>query len=274
MPLLTIPFPAIDPVALSIGPFAIKWYGLAYMAGLLLGWLYVKRLVGDGRLWATGEKPFAVDKTDDLLLAIALGVILGGRLGYVLFYKPGDYLAHPLEIFAVWKGGMSFHGGIIGSMVGIAWFARRHGVDFRSVLDLGAAAAPLGLFFGRLANFVNGELWGRPSTVGWSMVFPEAGPVARHPSQLYEALSEGMLLFLIGWWLVHKRDALKRPGLVAGVFAAGYGLARSFCELFREPDYQHWLTTGWLTAGIVYSLPLIAAGFYMIWQARAKPIVS
>jgi phosphatidylglycerol:prolipoprotein diacylglycerol transferase len=271
MPLLTIPFPNLDPVAFSLGPLAVKWYGLAYMAGLLLGWLYVRRLLDTPNLWRAGRAPFSVDRSDDLLLLMTLGVVIGGRLGYVLFYKPADYLANPADIIAVWKGGMSFHGGFLGSIAAILFFANRNATNPLTVLDVASAAAPIGLFFGRLANFTNAELWGRPSTVPWSMVFPGAGPAPRHPSQLYEAGLEGALLFAVCAWLIYKRDALKRPGLVAGVFTAGYGLARSFVEFFREPDYGHWATSGPMTAGILYSLPMIAAGVWLIHRVRNQP---
>jgi phosphatidylglycerol:prolipoprotein diacylglycerol transferase len=268
---LVLSFPNINPVAFSLGPVSVKWYGLAYMAGLLLGWLYVRRLLLTERLWAKGKAPFVADKSDDLLLYLTLGVVLGGRLGYVLFYNPAFYFANPSAIPQVWNGGMSFHGGFLGSIAAIIYFARQNNLNPLTVFDIAAAATPIGLFFGRLANFINGELWGRPSTVAWSMVFPDrdAGGVPRHPSQLYEATLEGLVLFAACWWLIHHRGALKRPGLVAGVFTAGYGLARSFCELFREPDPGHWMTIGPLTAGIFYSLPMIAAGLFLIQRARA-----
>jgi phosphatidylglycerol---prolipoprotein diacylglyceryl transferase len=271
MLLYTIPFPNIDPVALSIGPLAVKWYGLAYAASLLLGWQYVRYLLASPRLWRHGEAPTSVEKTDDLLLYMTLGVVLGGRLGYVLFYNPAFYLAHPLDIFKVWNGGMSFHGGFLGSVLAVLAFCRQHGAPILSVFDLVAAATPFGTFFGRLANFINAELWGRATTVPWAMVFPdrEAGDVPRHPSQLYEATLEGLALFVLCWWLIRKRDALKHPGLVAGTFTAGYGLARAFCELFREPDAGHWATAGLMTPGILYSLPMIAAGAYLVQRARA-----
>ena len=231
MGVLAIPFPEIDPVAVWLGPLSVKWYGLAYMAGLLLGWLYVKRLLRQDRLWPGNKRPFAPDKADDLLLYMTIGVLVGGRLGNVLFYEPGYYLQNPLEIPAVWKGGMAFHGGLVGSIVAIVLFARRNGVGTWSALDVCAAATPIGLFFGRLANFINAELWGRPTDVAWAFVFKEAGPMPRHASQLYEAGLEGLVLFALLWWLVHARLALHKPGIVAGTFMAGYGLARSFCEL-------------------------------------------
>ena len=266
MSLLAIPFPEIDPVALRLGPIAVKWYGLAYMAGLLLGWLYVKRLLRQTRLWPNDKAPFTPDRADDLLLFMTVGVLVGGRLGNVLFYEPAYYFNNPLEIPAVWKGGMAFHGGLIGSIIAIVLFARRVGADAWSVLDVCAAATPIGLFFGRLANFINGELWGRPSSVPWAMVFPEAGPMPRHPSQLYEAALEGLVLFALLWWLAHARLALRRPGVVAGTFLAGYAVARSVCELFREPDFL----LGPLSAGILYSLPMLAGGIWMIWWSGRR----
>jgi phosphatidylglycerol:prolipoprotein diacylglycerol transferase len=270
MNLLSIPYPDINPVALQLGPLAIKWYGLAYLTGLLLGWFYIKHLLRQDQLWPAGRRPFSPEKADDLLLYMTVGVLLGGRLGYVLFYEPRYFLSHPLDIVAVWNGGMAFHGALVCSIAAIVMFARRNGVNAWSVMDLCAAATPMGLFFGRLANFINGELWGRPSVVPWSMVFPGGGPVSRHPSQLYEASLEGLVLFAVLWWLTHSRLALKRPGLVAGTFLTGYGLARSFSELFREPDPGHWLTLGPLTAGIFYSLPMIFAGIYIIRLAGQR----
>ena len=267
---LAIPFPAIDPVALRLGPLTVKWYGLAYMAGLLLGWLYIKHLLGSQRLWPADKAPFAPEKADDLLLFMTLGVLLGGRLGYVLFYEPRFFLSHPLEIPAVWNGGMSFHGALIGSIIAIIAFARRIEASPWSVMDLTAAAAPMGLLFGRLANFVNGELWGRPSTLPWAMVFPGAGTEPRHPSQLYEALLEGGMLFVVLWWLTHRHGALRKPGELAGAFLIGYGLARSFSELFRTPDPGHILTIPPFTAGIVYSLPMIVAGAVIVRASRRR----
>jgi phosphatidylglycerol---prolipoprotein diacylglyceryl transferase len=267
---LALPFPNVDPVAVSLGPISVKWYGLAYACGLLLGWLYVKRILLTMRLWPAGGAPFSTVKADDMLLYMTAGVVLGGRLGYVIFYKPEYFLANPADVFAVWKGGMSFHGGFLGVVAALALFARQNGINPLTVADLAAAATPIGLFFGRLANFINAELWGRPSTVPWAMVFPdpEAGVVPRHPSQLYEAGLEGALLFVACAWLIYHRDALKRPGLVAGVFIAGYGLARSFCELFREPDPEHWATFSLMTPGILYSLPMIAVGLLIAQRAR------
>lgn len=267
MHLLAIPYPIIDPVALQLGPLAVKWYGLAYIAGLLLGWVYIKRLLNQPELWADAKPPIAAQRVDDLLIYMTIGVLVGGRLGYVLFYEPAHFFRNPLDIPAVWRGGMAFHGGLIGSIVAIVYFARKANADARSLLDVCAAATPIGLFFGRIANFINGELIGRPTHVPWAMVFP-VDPLERHPSQLYEAFLEGLLLFAVLWWLVHRAFALRRPGTVAGTFMIGYGLARSFCELFREPDPGHFLTFGPLTAGIIYSLPMIAAGIWLLLMAR------
>ncbi len=272
MPILAIPYPKIEPELLHIwGPFSIKWYGLAYVAGLVLGWLYIKHLLGRNKLWAHDKPPFSREATDDLFIYIAAGVLLGGRLGHVLFYDPAYYLSDPLGILALWKGGMSFHGGLIGATIGAALFARRFKADAWSVFDTCAAAVPIGLLFGRIANFINAELWGRPTGVPWAMVFPtDPAQVERHPSQLYEAFLEGLVLFAALWWLAHRAMALRRPGIVAGAFLLGYGLARSFCELFRQPDDGHLLTLGPFTAGIIYSLPMIAAGIWMLREAGRR----
>ena len=278
--LLAIPFPNIDPVAFAIGPIAVKWYGLSYMAGLLLGWLYIRRLLSTPHIWAGGKAPFGPEKVDDLLLYMTVGVILGGRLGSVLFYEPGYYLQHPLEILQVWKGGMAFHGALLGTGVAIWLFARHKGVSMWSTMDVCAAAVPIGLFFGRMANFINGELFGRPTTMPWGMVFPQVPyvypqfaanePTPRHPSQIYEALSEGLLLFLAIRLLTHLFGGLKRPGLAVGLFLAGYAVARSTCELFRQPDPSHAFTVAGLTPGIMYSIPMLLLGAWFIQMARAR----
>jgi len=279
MTLLAIPFPDIDPNAIAIGPLAIKWYGLSYLAGLLIGWAYIRRLLATPKLWGHDTPPFSLTKVDDLLLFITLGVVLGGRLGYIFFYEPATYLRDPLQIFAVWKGGMSFHGAVVGCCIAGWFFARRNGVNFLSAMDLVTAAVPIGLFFGRLANFANGELWGRVTDVSWGMVFCNerikalhgscpAGDAARHPSQLYEAALEGLLLFIILRVMTHQFGALKRPGLVSGAFLVGYALARSTAEFFREPHFM----AGPLTAGQVYSLPMLALGLYLIWRARRTDV--
>jgi phosphatidylglycerol:prolipoprotein diacylglycerol transferase len=279
MSVMALPFPNFDPVALQIGPFAIKWYGLAYLAGLLLGWLYIRRLLKEAGLWADGRAPFTPAKVDDLLLYITVGVVAGGRLGFVLFYEPSYYLSNPQDIIAVWKGGMAFHGALVGCAIAIWVFARRNGVNPWSTADLCTASVPIGLFFGRLANFINGELFGRPTSMPWGMVFPEARlhhplvePTPRHPSQLYEAALEGLLLFLVLRLMTHHYGALKRPGLVSGTFLAGYALARSTAELFREPHFAHAFNIGPLTPGIIYSIPMFLFGLAIIYLARTRDL--
>lgn len=277
MTLLAIPFPDFDPIALEIGPFAVKWYGLAYMAGLLLGWYYIRKLLTEKALWPRATPPFEPARTDDLLLYMTVGVVLGGRLGFVLLYEPGHYLASPLDIFKVWQGGMAFHGALLGCGLAIWLFARWNNVSPLNAMDLCAAATPLGLLFGRLANFINGELWGRPTTAPWGMVFPEARliypqiePLPRHPSQLYEAALEGLALFLLLRFMTHHRGALQTPGVTTGLFLAGYGLARSFCEIFRSPHVGHALNIGPFTAGMLYSFVMIALGLWFICAAAER----
>ncbi len=277
MTLLAIPFPDFNPIALEIGPVAIKWYGLAYMAGLLLGWMYIRRLLTEQRLWPRGTPPFDATRTDDLLLFMTIGVVLGGRLGFVLLYEAGHYLSNPSEIAMVWKGGMAFHGALLGCGLAIWLFARWTKVSTLSTMDLCAATVPLGLLFGRVANFINGELWGRPTEVPWGMVFPEARlqypqlePLPRHPSQLYEAALEGLVLFLVLRYMTHHRGSLQTPGLTTGLFLIGYGLARTFCEMFRSPHAGHALNIGPLTAGMMYSIPMILLGMWFIWNSQKR----
>ncbi len=269
MPIAALPFPDIDPVLVSIGPFAIRWYALAYIFGILLGWFYARRLIRNAALWG-GRAPLTVEDFDDYVIWVTLGIILGGRLGYVLFYNPAYFAAHPLEIVQLWSGGMSFHGGFAGCVAAVVLFARKRGLSILSLGDLTCAAGPIGLFFGRLANFINGELWGRVADVPWAMVFPGAGPLPRHPSQLYEAALEGLLLFAV-LALAMRLGALRRPGLIVGLFAIVYALARSFCELFREPDAQLGFLWGELTMGMVLSLPLLLAGLAFVWSALRRP---
>ena len=224
-------YPGIDPVAFSIGPVSVKWYGLAYMFGLLIGWQYVKHLLMTSRLWRNGTAPMKPELSDDLLLWVTLAVVVGGRLGQVLLYDPGFYFANPAEIVKVWKGGMSFHGALIGSAIAIVLFARSTGAPVRSVMDLCCAGVPFGLFFGRLANFINSEHWGRETDAAIGMVFPNGGPLPRHPSQLYEAALEGLAMLVLLRIVTHTMLGLKRPGLVTGVFLAWYAIARSICEI-------------------------------------------
>ncbi len=263
--LLVLPFPDIDPIAVALGPIAIRWYSLAYIVGLVAGWRYCRRLA------ARPPKAIDPDAFDDFLLWATLGVVLGGRLGYVLFYKPAFFIDNPLEVFVLWRGGMSFHGGAAGVILAIILFARKRGVSSLSLGDLVACAAPIGLFLGRLANFVNGELYGRAADVPWAMVFPfDPEQVPRHPSQLYEAALEGIVLFLL-LYLLARRGWLERPGAIGGAFLAGYGLARIVVEFFREPDAHLGFLLGFTTMGQVLSLPLVIAGAILIaWGWRAK----
>ncbi len=257
-------FPAIDPVLISFGPFAIRWYALAYIGGLLIAWRYCR--------WLAVRPPRSVsaDAFDDFLLWATLGILLGGRLGYVLFYKPGFYLANPQEILFIWQGGMSFHGGLLGMVAAEVMFARRRGLPVLALADIVAAAAPVGLFLGRIANFVNGELFGRPSDVPWAMVFPRGGPLPRHPSQLYEAAIEGLVLLLVLHLMV-RAGALERRGMLAGAFLIGYAVARMLAELFREPDVHLGFLLGGTTMGQWLSLPLLLAGLALVvWARRAR----
>jgi phosphatidylglycerol:prolipoprotein diacylglycerol transferase len=264
---MPLSFPLIDPVAISIGPFAIRWYALAYVAGLLGGWFYAKRLAARAALWGDLRQPKPID-VDDLIVWVALGVVLGGRIGYVLFYNLSSYLSQPLEMFAIWRGGMSFHGGFLGAVLAIVLFARSRGLNPLAMLDMAAVVTPIGLFFGRIANFINGELWGRPAPdFPYAVVFPHAGPVPRHPSQLYEAFGEGLILFIVMAFAA-RRFGFRRPGLLGGIFVLGYALARIVCEFFREPDEQLGFLFGssvqalggGITMGMLLSIPMALVG--------------
>lgn len=261
-----IAFPVIDPVAIAVGPFAVRWYALAYIAGILIGWRYC--------LWLARRQPvfFEPQAIDDFVLYATIGIVAGGRIGYVFFYNLPYFVEHPLEAFMIWKGGMSFHGGLIGVLTAIGVFARRVGAPYAAVGDIVAAATPIGLFFGRIANFVNGELFGRPAPdVPWAMVFPRGGPQPRHPSQFYEAALEGLVLFAILFLLARREGVRRRPGLVGGVFLVGYGLFRSFGELFREPDVQIGYLAFGFTMGQLLSLPMVVAGLAIIVYACSRP---
>jgi phosphatidylglycerol---prolipoprotein diacylglyceryl transferase len=257
-----IPYPAINPVLISIGPFSVRWYALAYIVGIIAGWFYARAIISSERLW-NGPAPFTVIDFDDFVIWITLGIILGGRIGYVLFYNLPHFAENPIEILQLWNGGMSFHGGVLGCIVAIVLFAIRRRIPVLSLGDVTAAVAPIGLFLGRIANFINGELWGRPTNVPWAVVFPHGGPIPRHPSQLYEATLEGVVLFIVLAVLV-RFGALKRPGVVTGVFAIGYGVARIICEFFREPDVQLGFLWGGLTMGMLLCIPLILAGIAVL----------
>ncbi|NQW12020.1 MAG: prolipoprotein diacylglyceryl transferase [Alphaproteobacteria bacterium] len=266
---LAIPFPVIDPIAVAIGPFAIRWYALAYIAGIMIGWRYA--------LWLAARPPayFTPKLLDDFVLYATLGVVLGGRAGYVLFYNPAYFLQNPLEIFMVWNGGMSFHGGMLGVVAAIVLFARQTKAPILAIGDIVAAAAPIGLFFGRIANFINGELFGRAAgDVPWAMVFPRGGPEPRHPSQLYEAALEGGVLFVILLVLARRPGVRARPGIVVGAFLIGYGVFRSTVEFFREPDAHLGFVFALVTMGQVLSLPMILFGVFLIWWAISRPATT
>jgi len=275
MPTLVIPYPDIDPalftIALGSFEFSLRWYSLAYIAGLILGWRMIVWLVRRPKLWPGNKAPMTAEQPEDLLTWMILGVILGGRLGYVIFYNPAYFLANPGDILKVWEGGMSFHGGFLGVILGVYLFARRRSIPLLQISDAVALAAPAGLFFGRLANFINGELWGRVTDVPWAMVFPGAGPEPRHPSQLYEAGLEGLVLGAVIWWLALSRGWLRRPGAVTGMFFLGYGLARTLIENFRQWDaqigYVIEIGSGGLTMGQMLSMPMVLIGLGFIWYA-------
>jgi phosphatidylglycerol---prolipoprotein diacylglyceryl transferase len=267
--LLAIAFPNIDPVIVELGPLSLHWYGLGYVAGIMFAWWYGKRLVGNLRLWRDNVAPMAALDLDDFVLWAALGVVLGGRTGHILFYDLARYAADPLSIFYVWNGGMSFHGGFLGMVVAMLIFARRRAINVWSLFDVIACAAPVGLGLVRLANFINSELWGRVTDVPWGVIFPNGGPLPRHPSQFYEAALEGLVLFLAMRLLSHSFFKLRTPGFIAGAFVALYGLFRILVETFREPDSQlGFLAGGWLTMGMVLSLPMIAAGLWAMLRAK------
>lgn len=273
MPLLVIPYPDFDPILVQFGPFAVRWYALAYIGGILLGWLYARALIRRQRYWG-GPAPVTTLELDDFILWVTFGIIVGGRLGYVLFYNLPYFIEHPSEILQVWHGGMSFHGGFTGCVLAVILFTRKRGLPILSLGDIICAVGPIGLFLGRLANFINGELWGRPADVSWAMVFPNGGPTPRHPSQLYEAALEGLVLMVILALLV-RAGALKRPGLIIGVFAVGYAVARTVAEFFREPDAQLGFLWGGATMGQLLSVPLFLAGLaFIAYALRHKPLRS
>jgi len=275
-PLLAIPFPAIDPVAVSLGPVEIKWYALSYIAGLIGGWFYARRLVMADGLWGVVPRPKLAD-VDDLIVWVALGVVLGGRIGYVLFYNLPLYLHDPWEILAIRNGGMSFHGGFLGAILALVLFARSRGLNGYTLLDLAAVVVPIGLFFGRIANFVNGELWGRPAPdFPYAVVFPTGGDVPRYPSQLFEAAAEGAVLFVV-MALAVRRFGFRKPGLLGGIFVLGYAVARTVCEFFREPDRQLGFlfgrdigpVGGGVTMGMLLCVPMALVGLtYIVLAAR------
>ena len=263
--MFVIPYPVIDPILVQFGPFAIRWYALAYIAGLVIGWRYCL---------AIARRPPQVARPqdiDDFLVWATLGVVLGGRAGYVLFYQPDFYFHNPGQIIALWHGGMSFHGGAAGVIIALALFCRQRGISFLGLSDIITCAVPIGLFFGRLANFINGELWGRVSDVPWAMVFPRAGPLPRHPSELYEAFMEGVVLFTILFFLQSRTTLRERPGALSGIFLIGYAVARIIGEMFRQPDPQLGFLFLGVTMGQVLSVPLLLAGAWLVWRAAPAP---
>jgi len=275
MPFLLIDFPVFNPVAVSLGPVVIRWYALAYIVGIVLGWIYARSLIKKERLWG-GPAPITLPQLDDFILWVTIGIIVGGRTGYVLFYNLPFFIAHPAEIFELWKGGMSFHGGFLGCVAAVILFARSNNVSIPSLGDITTAVAPIGLFLGRLANFINSELWGRPAdpSLPWAMIFPNGGPLPRHPSQLYEAGLEGIVLFTVLAIMI-RMGALKRPGLILGSFITLYGFARITGEFFREPDPQLGFLWGGLTMGMLLSVPMIIVGaIIIVASARHRPKAS
>ena len=253
--------PQIDPVALQLGPVSVHWYGLMYLLGFAAVWLLGRRRIRQGRTDLT------LRELEDIIFYSVIGVVVGGRLGYALVYKPGHYLSHPLEILRVWEGGMSFHGGLIGVILVLLWYARRRNRHILDIADFIAPMIPLGLAAGRWGNFINGELWGRPTDLPWGMVFPYAGPIPRHPSQLYEMLFEGLLLFALLWWYSSKP---RQRGQVSGLFLAGYGTARFLVEFTREPDEFLGLVAVGLSMGQLLSMPMVLAGAFILWKSAGR----
>jgi phosphatidylglycerol:prolipoprotein diacylglycerol transferase len=296
---MALPFPDIPPAifslpplrlgAFTLGPFAVRWYALAYIAGIVLGWRYAVGLARNPRVWGGGRAPATDLQIDDLVLWVTLGIIAGGRIGYILFYMlplasgRATLGADPLEVFRLWHGGMSFHGGAIGVAIALVVFARRRGIDLLRLADMTAPAVPIGLGFGRIANFINGELWGRPTNLPWGMVFcgrhiptgPEGACVAgyepRHPSQIYEACLEGLVLFVVLRLATHVWGTLRRPGLTTGLFLALYGLFRIALERVRMPDEGLRNLPLGLTVGTLLSVPMALAGGWLIWRAMRRP---
>ena len=255
-----LPFPEIDPVIFSIGVFHLRWYALAYLAGILLGWFFLRRIT------AKPADPIGHAPLDYLINAGIIGIILGGRLVYVVFYNPEYYIGNPAKILAIWEGGLAFHGGFLGMIAAIIITARRHDVSMIGLGDLIALVAPIGIFFGRIANFINGELYGRVSDAPWAVVFPASDGAPRHPSQIYEALLEGLVLFVI-LLTAYRWGARQRPGLMIGIFVAGYGISRSVVETFREPDPQLGFIFGGITMGQILSVPMIIIGAVLVRRA-------
>ncbi|MDZ7822734.1 MAG: prolipoprotein diacylglyceryl transferase [Ahrensia sp.] len=274
LPQLAIAFPNLDPVLFQIGPLAIRWYSLAYIVGIVFGWWYAKQIIRNKRLWG-GNAPMSEVDLDDFLLWATVGIVLGGRLGYVLFYNFDAFMANPADIFRVWEGGMSFHGGMLGIIIAMVAFARSRKIHVWSLIDVIAVVAPVGFGLGRIANFINSELWGRTTDVPWGVIFPNGGPMARHPSQLYEAALEGLLLAIVLYLVVYKFEKLKFPRFATGVGAIVYGASRILVEFFREPDAQlGYLFGDWLTMGMVLSMPMVIIGLSLVLSAKRTEFVA
>ena len=263
--LTAIPYPSINPVFLEFGPLQFRWYGLMYLIGLAAAYFLIKRKA------AAKSLPLGRDQIYDMVVFAAFGVFIGGRIGYTLFYNFTYYSQHPLKIFAVWEGGMAFHGGLIGTIIALFWFSKRRGLPAYTVADLAAAVTPIGLGFGRLGNFINGELYGRATDVDWCMVFPAGGPVCRHPSQLYEAGLEGLLLFTM-LWVIGRRPT--PPGTIFWSFITGYGICRLVVELFREPDQHMGFVLGPITMGQLLSAPMVMLGIFMLVWGCQKSVLA
>jgi phosphatidylglycerol---prolipoprotein diacylglyceryl transferase len=271
LPFSALTFPDISPIALQLGPISIHWYGIGYVVSILFSWWYCKRIIATPALWANGKPPMTALDLDDFVTWAALGVVLGGRIGYILFYDFNKFAHDPLSMFAVWNGGMSFHGGMLGVILAMVIFAKKRGILVWTMLDTIATSVPFGLGTVRIANFINSELWGRTTDVPWAFVFPNGGDLPRHPSQLYEALLEGLLLFCVLRLLSHTAFKLKTPKFIGGAFVAGYGLSRIFVEFFRVPDAQiGYLAGSWLTMGMILSIPMVLAGCWAMLTAKPQ----
>lgn len=263
--LAALPFPNIDPVLLELGPLQIHWYGIGYVVGILFAWWYARKLVSTPHLWGAKKPPITTLQIDDFVTWAVIGIIVGGRLGYVFFYDFGQFIKNPLTIIEVWSGGMSFHGGLIGVLLAMIMFARKHKFSPFNLFDVVTASAPVGIMAVRITNFINGELYGKPTDVPWAIAFPNGGPEPRHPSQLYEAALEGLTMFIILWVLTHRFLKLKRPGFIAGAFILWYAISRIMIEFVRLPDaHIGYLAGNWLTMGMILSLPLAITGIWAI----------
>ncbi len=269
MPPLLIAYPVVDPVLVHLGPLPIRWYALSFISALISGWVGTRFIFARAKFWGT-RRHADVPSMDDLVVYMAMGIIIGGRTGYILFYNLPFYLSHPLDMLRVWNGGMSFHGGLLGAVLAMAIFARHQRVSVLSVTDAVSAVVPVGIVLVRLANFIKPELWGRPTDVPWAMIFPGSDGQPRHPSQLYEAGLEGVVLFALLWLCIYL-GALRRDGLVTALFCIGYGSARIVCEFFREPDKQLGYLFHGATMGMLLSIPLILAGLALLARALRGP---